>query len=155
MPMIHSDVGGAGSTNWGDIGSGAADIFSGIGDLLSADAYSDAADLAGKNAKLTARMTAIDEMRKTREAYMAIGGQQADIAAAGFSLSGSAIDLMKASMQQSSLDKTLIAVGGQIQKNQFKLQQGLYEAQADAATASGIGGIITGGLKLAAGAALL
>lgn len=143
-----------GGFNWGDLGGAVGDIFSGIGGLSEAGGLSDAADLARKNAKLVERATQIEEIRQTRQIYQAVGGQQADIAAAGFSLSGSAIDLMKSSMQQGSLDKALIANQGEIEKNSYLAQAGAYEAQAGASEAGGFMDLVSAGIQIAAIAAV-
>lgn len=89
----------------GQIGGAAGDIFSGVGQLVAAGGYSQAAGYARENAALTARMTAIEVQQADRMAFKVLGGQQADVAAAGFSLSGSAIDLMTDSARAASLDK--------------------------------------------------
>lgn len=105
-----------------------------------------AAELADQNAAITRRSTALTKMQQEREIYKTIGGQQADIAGAGFSMSGSALDIMRDSTAQGDLTLRLIEEQGAINENAYKLQaegfrgqQQLAVAQADAYRISAAG----------------
>lgn len=132
------------AVNWGQVGSASSDIFGGVGQLVAAGGYSKAAKFAGENAALTARMTDIEIQQSERQAYQLVGGTQADVAAGGFSLSGSAIDILKSNAQQASLSTQLLANQGLIEQNAYLAQEAQYGAMATASTISGIGGIVSG-----------
>lgn len=141
--------------NFGEIGSGIGGVAGGIGDLFAAGGYGDAAAAAEKDAELTRRMTAIQEVQEQRKDYMLMGGTESDVAGAGFAMSGSGLDILRSSAQQASLSKDLIATQGEINATTFDAQAAAYNAQANASTAGGVGGIISGALDIGVGLALL
>ena len=124
--------------------SGIGDIFGGIGDLFSAGGYEQAAKLADKNAALVKLSTGIQEDQATRKAYELTGKTEAAAGANNLSLSGSAMDVMKANASQMSLQKNLTALQGQIDVNAWLEKAAADKGAAEAATASGIGGIVGG-----------
>ena len=92
-------------------GSGTiSSVGSAVNDLFAADAhrskatglgieaknYDRASEFANQNARFTEQSTAIKQFQTDRDIYKTIGGQQADVAAAGFAASGSALDIMRA-----------------------------------------------------------
>lgn len=135
----------------GGFGSGLGGIASGVGQLFAAGGYKKAAELEQQNAAFTARVTGIQEQQQQREAFMAMGATEAAVGGAGFSLAGTALDLLKNSAQQASLEKNMIAVQGQIEENAYLAKAAEYSGMASASKASGIGGII-GGIAGVAGA---
>lgn len=133
------------STSFSDIGGAVSDLFSSAGDSLSAGSYRQAAAISGNNAKLEEQSTAIKEAAIQRQNYKVLGGQQNDVASAGFSASGSALDLMRDSIQQGAMTKAVAGLQGQINENGFLSQQiaELGEAQtADTAAQGDIFGAI-------------
>lgn len=132
------------------VGSAASDLFGAAGDFAAAKGYDKAAGYSKDNARLSKIATGIEEIQATRQIYQVMGAQSAATAAAGFSFSGTAIDLMKSSASQGSLDKALIANQGLIEENTYLSQAAQYEAQAKAGKIKGIGGIVSAGLKIAA-----
>lgn len=127
------------STSFSDIGGAASDLFSAAGDSLSADSYRKAAAISGNNAKLEEQSTAIKEAAINRQNYKVIGGQQNDVASAGFAAGGSSLDLLRDSIQQGAMTKAVAGLQGQINENGFLSQQTaeLGEAQTADAAASG------------------
>lgn len=157
------------------IGSATFSNFGGaVQDLFSAQAYKYkakgaefekqnyllAADLATQNERFTEQSTAIKQMQTERQNQLVLGGQQADVAGAGFEASGSALDLLRDSAQQGALTKQVAAQQGLITEAGYKEQAESYQNMAsaaqvaiDAANYAAKGSYITAGLKAAAGVA--
>lgn len=151
-----------GSSTFSDIGGAVSDLFASSGDkakaqgdFIEAKDYSLASDLATQNEKFAETSTAIKQAQLDRSIYQTIGGQQADVAGAGFAQSGSAIDLLRSSAQQGALTKAVAGQQGLIQEAGYKEQAESYanmsqaatiagNAENDAAKGSMIGGIIKG-----------
>lgn len=149
---------GLGSINFGSLGGAVSDIFGGIGTLKGAKAFQvasqysqKAAQYATENAGIAEASGRVKQLQAERQIYQVIGGQQADVAGAGFAKSGSALDLMRSSVEQGALTKALlenqtqIEVRGYRQEAEAKLAEAAqYQAQASAQKTSGIGGILGG-----------
>lgn len=131
-------------------GTAVQDLFSGFGSLQSAGAYKTAAAAARLNAQFTKESTAVQEYQAQRKAFQVIGGQKADIAAAGLAESGTALDLLRDSTQQAALTKEMIGQQGLITEASYNAQAAAYQQQAAAATTSGIGQIAAGVVAAAA-----
>lgn len=125
------------------------------GDRVEAQNYDLASELAAQNAKFTETSTAIKEAQIDRENYKVIGGQQADVASAGFASSGSALDLMRDSAQQGALTHAVAGEQGLITEAGYQEQAQSYtnmstaarmaaDAEDNAATGSTITGILKG-----------
>lgn len=127
MPAISA---GDFSSSFSDLGGAVSDLFSAQGDRLAAGSYRDAAKISRQNEALEAQSTAIKQAQLTRSIYMTEGQQKADVAGLGFSNSGSAIDIMRASAQQGALAHSLTALQGDIQVNAYKSQATAEEGQA-------------------------
>lgn len=152
---------GLGSIDFGGIGGAVSSVFGGIGTLQGAKAYTVASDYAKKasqyateNAGIAEASGRVQQLQANRQLLQVIGGQQADVASAGFAKSGSALDLLASSQSQGALTKALLGeqtainVRGYQEEAQGKLAESAqYAAQASAAKTSGIGGIIGGVLK--------
>lgn len=120
-------------------GSAVTDLFGGIGLLhkakgskLQAAAYDKAAELALLNKKIESSSTEIKEAQASRDIYKQTGGQQADIAAAGFAATGSALDIMRESASQGALTKAVISQQGLINEATFQEQHDSYVLMAEA-----------------------
>ena len=144
-------TGGIISTIGGAVGS----LFTGEGNAAEANSYTSAASLEEQNAQLTAASTRIQETQTARAVSQTLGTQQADVAGAGFTESGSALDLMKSSAQQGALAKSLVNIQGAINENAYAAEAGADTAKAKAAneaqTASTIGAIASIGGALVNG----
>lgn len=129
-------------------GAGTITSFAGAAsDLFSADAHRAKAagdkfeqqnyDLAGKladqNAAFTETSTAIKGAQLDRQLYQTIGGQQADVAGAGFAASGSALDLMRDSASQGALTHAVAGEQGLITEEGYKEQGESYRNMSQAA----------------------
>lgn len=124
------------------------------GDRFEAENYDRASVLATQNEKFTEVSTSIKQSQLDRENFKMIGGQQADIAGAGFAASGSAIDLMRDSAAQGALTKAVGAQQGLITEAGYKEQAESFTTMsqaarmaADAEEHAASGSIITGALK--------
>jgi hypothetical protein len=144
---IFSSLGGSVSDLFGGIGAiSQANLkaqgldIQAQGDLAEATNYDAAAVLAGQNAQFTQSSTAIKQAQIDRQTTLAIGGQQADVAAGGFSSTGSALDLMRDSASQGALTKAVAGQQGLITEAGYQEQQKSYQTMSDAAraTASGL-----------------
>lgn len=124
------------------------------GDLEEAKNYDLAAGYADMNVRYTETSTAIKEAQADRALYTAIGGERADVASAGFAESGSALDLLRSSASQGSLQRQVLGQQGLITEEGYKQQAASYRtmsqaahfaAEADENTARGLE--ITAGIK--------
>lgn len=134
------------------IGSGIQDIFASGGLKKDAASLDQAAAMEDTNAKLTAASTGIQHAAAQRDIYKVIGGQKSDISAAGFTMSGSALDLARDSAQQGAITQSLIEVQGEIDTQTHLVQAHNLRAQAASARSSAksslFGGILNIGLGL-------
>jgi hypothetical protein len=139
MSFLDSLNTGSGSASGGM--SAASSLLGGYADLKAGNASAKVlrgnADTMRTNAELTANSTSLRVMQQQRKAYQVLGGQRADIAGAGLAASGSALDVIRSSAQQSSVDKSLIQMQGQIDVNSMTRQAQNYDAQAKAAQKAG------------------
>jgi hypothetical protein len=150
---------GAGTIN--SVGGAVSDLFAAEGhrykakgDLFEAENYDRASALATQNEKFTEQSTAIKQSQLDRENYKMIGGQQADVAGAGFAASGSALDLLRDSASQGALQKAVGAEQGLITEAGYTEQAESYTTMskaahmaADAENQAAFGADITAGIK--------
>jgi len=134
-------------------GGAVQDIFAAMGDKAEAGLYRQAAQFAEQNVQFTKESTALKEFQQQRQAYKVIGEQKADVAGAGFSAGGTALDLLRESTQQAALAKETISLQGQIQEAGYEQQAKSYQMMASAADTAETGAFVSAGLK-AAGAVL-
>jgi hypothetical protein len=158
-----------GNTTFTDAAGAVSDLFAAEGhrykakgDLFEAENYDRASALATQNEKFTEQSTAIKQQQLDRQNFKMLGGQQADIAGAGFAASGSALDLMAESAQQGALQKAVGAEQGLITEAGYKEQAESFTTMskaarmaADAENQAAFGADITGGIKAAASIATL
>lgn len=161
--------GGVSDKTFADFGGAASDLFASFGDKSKAQGdfaeaknYGLASDLATQNEKFTETSTAIKLAQQQRETSMALGGQQADVASAGFAESGSALDLLRDSAAQGALTHAVMGEQGLIteagyteQAASYKTMQGAANDAGNAANNASTFAMITGGIKAVAGLATL
>lgn len=128
-PATFSDLGGAASDLFGAEGLRAK----AQGDEFERQNYNLAAQLADQNEKFTEQSTAIKQMQLDRQNTQTIGGQQADVAGAGFAASGSALDLLRDSASQGALTKAVGGEQGLITEAGYSEQAKSYRNLASAA----------------------
>lgn len=157
MAAKGADIAGIGS----NIGGAVSDLFAAEGhrfkakgDLFEAQNYDLASELATQNEKFTETSTAIKQSQLDRENFKMLGGQQADIAGAGFAMSGSGLDLMRDSAAQGALQKAVGAEQGLITEAGYTEQAKSYTTMsqaarmaADAENEAATGADITAGIK--------
>jgi hypothetical protein len=129
-----------GSSTFSDFGGAVSDLFaSGAhrskaqGDRIEAQNYSLASDLALQNEKFAETSTAIKQAQIERENVKMLGGQEADVAGAGFAASGSAIDLMRESASQGALTHQVAGLQGLITEAGYTEQAQSYQNMQKAA----------------------
>lgn len=151
------------------LGGAASDLFSisahhakAKGDLIEAQNYDMASELAMKNEKFTEVSTSIKQAQLDRENTKMLGGQQADVAGAGFAASGSALDLLRDSASQGALTKAVGAQQGLITEAGYKEQSESFQnmskaahVAADAENEAADNAWVTAGFKGAAAVASL
>jgi hypothetical protein len=150
-----------------------------VSDLFAADAhrsraqglriegqdYDLASGFATQNEKFTETSTAIKQAQLDRSIYQTMGGQQADVAGAGFASSGSAIDLLRDSASQGALTKAVGEQQGLITEEGYNVQAQTYTnmgnaariaagAEDEAATASDWGAAFKGAAAVASVASI-
>ena len=151
-----------GASTFTDFGGAVSDLFASsahkskaAGDRIEAQNYGLASDLALQNEKFTETSTAIKQAQIERENVKMIGGQEADVANAGFAESGSALDLLRESASQGALIHAVAGQQGLITEAGYTEQAQSYQnmqhaallaasAEDKAATTSTITGIIKG-----------
>lgn len=142
-----ADDGGFGGVNFGDLGGAVSSLFGAAGDFSEASAYSKAQSLAETSAKISAESSNIQQYMERRKLLMTTGAQQAGYGASGLKQSGSAVDVLRASMQQGALANQVIKEQGMINVNSYETAADQYGAEASAANAAGAGGILGGIMK--------
>lgn len=124
--------------------SGIGSIGTGIGQLFEGQGYDAAAGYAKENAGLAKLSLGIQLQQEQRKAYQVIGGQKADVASSGLASSGTALNLLRSTTQQTGLQRGLVSAQGQININQWLEKYSSDKASAAAAYASGAGNILGG-----------
>lgn len=151
-----------GNTTYQNAGGAVNDLFSGVSTFLSDNLkaegfkvegqnYDLAASLAHENAQFTEQSTAVKEMQEQRQIYLGLGTTKADVAGAGFTMSGSALDILRSGAQQGALTKQVIGQQGLITEAGFNEQADSYTALANYARSAASKEGILGGLGLANG----
>lgn len=129
------------NAGFGYIGGAVEDLL-GIGpSRAAAGGYRGAASLSRNDAALSVAATKVKETQLQREAYKVIGGQQSDVAGAGFAATGTALDLLRSSTQEAAAAIQLNDVQGMIEKNQFLAQATEYDTKAASEEANASGDI--------------
>ena len=158
-----------GSATFTDIAGSVSDLFSAdadrskaTGDRIEGQNYDLASTLATQNEQFTETSTNIKQAQLDRNIYQTIGGEQADVAGAGFANSGSALDLMRDSASQGALTKAVAGQQGLITEAGYQEQATSYtnmaqaaNVAADAEDKAAEGADITAGIKGVAAIATL
>lgn len=135
-----------GSSNVQAAGTAVSDIFAGFaasdkieGDLLEQQSYQEAAQLAQQNEQYTKMSTAIQEAQSNRELLLAQGRTTSEVAGGGFSLSGSALDILRSNASQGALKTAVLGQQGAITEAGYAEQAQSYQNMAAAAGAAAKG----------------
>jgi hypothetical protein len=145
MPTLGEAVSGAGSA-LGSFGTAVGDLYSAQGAKAEQDALNRAAGLAGEASSLSTQAagiagqnisieeasTALQVYQQQRALTTALGTQKAQVGAAGFAESGSALDLLASSRAQGAIQRDVLIAQGAISENAFREQQLGYETQSKA-----------------------
>lgn len=166
---MASIVGTASQQAFGNFGTAASDLFAGFaasdkikGDQLEAASYGEAASLALQNEQFTKVSTGIQEAQQQRELNLSLGRTQSEIAGAGFTGSGSGLDILRSSAAQGSIQKAVTGQQGLITEAGYQEQANAYTNMESAAYAAAkgekmaqTGDFIAAGTSAAAGIAAL
>lgn len=96
------------------------------GARVEGENYDLAATLAKQNEDFTKLSTSIKQTQTDREIYMGLGAARNDVAGAGFTGGGSAIDIMRSSAQQGALQKQVLGEQGLITEAGYNEQNKAY-----------------------------
>lgn len=151
LTSLFGKVGPVGTS----VGGAVSDIFAAEGDKAEAQQYGVAAGLAGANIQYTEQMTAVKEAQEQRDLYRTIGSQQAGYAGGNVAASGSALDVLRSSIQQGSLQQYVLGAQGAAQEASYREQQQAYNIMQDAANNAAKGSDIAAGIKGATAVASL
>lgn len=110
-----------------------ADLLKGKGDLLEADSYTRARELALTNKDFATESTAVQMAQSARSLTMSLGGARAGFGASGLAEDGSATDVLAASAQQGELERQLLQKQGVISEAGYQEQADTYANMTDAA----------------------
>lgn len=151
MAIDFSGAGSAVDTLFG--GLGAFDTAKGY--KAQAKGYERAAEISTINKGIAKQASQIELMQAERDIYRTLGSARTAIGGSGLAASGSALDILRDSATQGNLTKQLLGRQEAIEQLAYDQERISYEGQAAAAKAaaksskkSGIGGLISGGIKL-------
>lgn len=102
------------------------------GQVMEALRYGEAAAFADKNARFTETSTAIKDVQLQRKGYLALGSIEADVAGSGFTEGGSAMDILRDSAAQASLERSVAGYQGLIAEEGYQQQADSYRSMAAA-----------------------
>lgn len=139
------------SSTFEDLGGGISSLFSAAGEVSSASAYTKAANLNKTNALIAENSANLNASLTERNSVQARGTIEASTGATGFTLGGSAGDLLRMQSQQGAIAKSLILQQGELQSQSYQAQAAAEQGQAAAAKTSAGGGFFGGLLKIAGG----
>lgn len=123
------------------IGDAVDSLFGAFGHFEAEKSYKTAGKYAKENVGLEKQSLAIKLAQTRREVFKVIGGQQADVAAAGFGKGGTAGDLLRDSAAQGALAEAGVQVQGAININAAQAEVDAAAAKAKSEHTAGIGGI--------------
>lgn len=137
-------------------GSAVSDLFGGFAAIKAAKGlkagaalYDEASQFSALNAVLAGQQTKVSQVQADRQIYQTVGGQEADVAGAGFTAGGSALDILRSSAQQGALTRQVIGQQGLIKKEGFEQEAKSYALQAANARAEAKASKKKGWLKIA------
>ncbi len=133
----------------GGMSSGISSIGGGIADLFAASGFSKAASIYGSDVQLAKESTALKEYAANVNAFTGRGAVVSSYAGGNLKTSGSALDALSEQTRLASLNKSQIGIQGQIEENNFLLQQSSAQTQAMTSEIGGATGIVAGAASVA------
>jgi hypothetical protein len=100
---------------------------------IEAENYDLASGFARQNERFAEVSTGLKLAQQDRENFKMLGGIEADVAGAGFSMSGSAIDILRDSAGQGALMKAVAETQGLITQEGYDVQAKSYTNMGEAA----------------------
>lgn len=135
LSAVGSLVGAFGTFQAGQANA-AADQAAAKGYEEESQAYTQAAGYAQGNVQLAEESTAIQQYQQQRALTKSLGATKAEVAGAGFSASGTGLDLLRGSMAQGALATGLIGVQGAITSQGYAAQSAADTALSNEASAA-------------------
>lgn len=133
---------------WSGAGGAVSDLFAAQGSKLAGKQYGMAAASSEQAARDTELSTGIQLVQADRNILQVTGGQLSDTSGAGFSMSGSAGDLLRMSASNGALTKQLISEQGNMTAAGFRSQAQSYRTQQAGAKTESTGQLIGAGLNI-------
>ena len=122
------------------VGGAVTDLFgakaaktSAAGDRLEATSYRQAAGMANDNATFAQTSADVADFQQARTNFQATGQTEAEVGGAGFSNSGSSLDILRDSAREGSLARSMITQQGSINVESYHEQASALNTQAQAA----------------------
>lgn len=106
------------------------------GDIAEAGAYGTAGAIATANSRLALVGGDIEQAQEAIKLGNTIGSQRAAVSAGGFANSGTALNLLRSSVQQGHIQQQITGVNAQLQSGGFMEQAEAAAAEGSAATAA-------------------
>ncbi len=108
------------------------------GDEAEAEQYGLASTLATQNEQFTEQSTAIQQFQADRQLTQSLGATRAGVSGSGFTMGGSALDLLRDSASSGALTKAVLGQQGLITEAGYKEEAQSYDVMKSAAiTAAG------------------
>lgn len=124
-------------------------LFGAAGSTAAAGSYDEAERIARQNAVIARQATRVKGIQIQRSIFKTLGQQQADVSGAGFSSSGTALDLLRSSASEGAMTKAINEEQGAISVNAYEEQATQFAGMAASARASakgqGLGGLLQAG----------
>jgi hypothetical protein len=139
------------AVDYGAIGGGVKGLTGGIADLFASGMYGQQANIYGQDVNLAKESTGLKEYAATGEALMGLGATRTGYGGGNLATSGSAVDVLAESAQNASLNKSMIAIQGQLEENDFLIKQQAAKSQETSSLIGGIGGLIGGAAQIGMG----
>lgn len=128
----------------------AGSLFSTVGTFVGQQSAASASRASAKSyrkaAELTRLQTNLRLLAANRDIFRTIEGSRADVAASGFAQTGSAEDIIRSSVQEASLSRSIISTQGNIEytglMGQAEAAQETAKGQSTSSALGLIGGIL-------------
>lgn len=136
-PALVNDLFNDIDTSVESLGQANAEGALATGDTAEASDYASAGAIAAANARLATASGQVEQAQTGLEIRQTIGAQQAGIAGAGFANTGTALNLLRSSTRQGTLQQQIIGMNSQLEAGGYQAQAAAAAAEGSAASAAG------------------
>lgn len=130
------------------IGSAISQGIGGIGDIIASGDYAKEQQLFENDVQFEKESVALQQYAANKQIYTGLGGERAAFGGAGLKTAGTALDVLRNTVQLGNLRKSQIAVQGAINEANFQAEAAGAGAQATTSMFSGAGAILGSGINL-------